>query len=132
MHTETIPRKHYVSPDQALAEAPRGSGITRWKNPTDAPMQFDLFLEPPLWSGPAGDTDRRCVRGSAWLRVAVAPGGECELPSVYDAAIQTIGRDEQIVSGMAPFLVRLTGASPAKVHPALLPPKTSLRRKGSA
>ncbi len=76
------------------------TSVTRWRNPTDRPVTFEVM----------GEVGR-------FYRVHIKAGESADLPGQYDDAIQTV-RDGVVVRGLAPQLVA-EGRENLPMHEAL-------------
>jgi hypothetical protein len=102
---------------ELLDNTPRSISLTAWRNPTVNDVRMRFFIKP---GAPIDEPGGRC-EPSVWLPVFIPAGGEIELPSTFNKAIQTV-KDNLVIGGMAPQLVRADGQSPP-IHPALATPR---------
>lgn len=74
--------------------------VSIWHNPLSTPQRAELYVSP---TEPA-------------VIFEVPPGGTAELPSEFDAAIQTLDESGVCIGGLCPKLVRVSGPTRLNSH----------------
>jgi hypothetical protein len=91
--------------------------LDTWRATRDC--EFVVHVDGPR---PVGHRGMATIYGAATKRKYTLKAGEtAQIPRIYRDAIQKIGPDGLIQSGLCPHLVRVTDGPPAKLHPSIDP-----------